>query len=641
MDVKFVQQSRQPLDLIVGGEGDRVIVELDIRHNATVRAGDQFYAQGDGFITILRVESFAYARQHDNESERYVNGMRQGVVGEPSTDSARERFQKKLAVMQIEGQLFADGRRSRGVLMLPERLTPVRPLDDDTLERFTVSQKGELILGLLRSSRAVLDRPARFDHTLAGGRMVILGKPGRGKSQLARALVSQVMALSAVEQVDSGAGPVGFLVLDRSGEYIRETRSQDGYRIQGLTHHPLAPAQLVVVSNDTAFARLADERKIHAALRLQFNIQDIRPIDLVDFYGGFSPAQRDLLRDYAYMGDLYARLLKELPGGVIDRRNWYRDFPGLFRLNASGTKRLEKFRAENAGEDLTADQMAELSAYLSGKKTAVLERIILAIRRFAAQPLFGGQQRGAEILRVRSSVDDILAHLARGKTVVVDLRGVRDDDYTLIGALFARRLLDENIRRGDEEHLRVAMLLEESHNILSAQELNKGENGRGSAFVEYAREGRKFKLGLVLVTQQPDARSIAPEVAHTLDTIVAFQMPPENIRHLTTIRSVFRSHVYTLENARVFEGVAVTEDGVLAFQAVPVTEAYMKACARLDLEGYLKSLAPPREQSATGEGKAARQPTEEERRAALRQERRRRFLEAIRETAQMWEQEKP
>jgi hypothetical protein len=51
-----------PLDVIVATKGDVVTAELDIRHNAAVRVGDQFIARwDDGGITILRVIGFESA----------------------------------------------------------------------------------------------------------------------------------------------------------------------------------------------------------------------------------------------------------------------------------------------------------------------------------------------------------------------------------------------------------------------------------------------------------------------------------------------------------------------------------------------------------------------------------------------------
>src|SRR4029077_20960264 len=118
-------------------------------------------------------------------------------------------------------------------------------------------------------------------------------------------------------------------------------------------------------------------------------------------------------------------------------------------------------------------------------------------------------------------------HLEQGDLVFIDLRGVSDEDYILISAMFTRRLLTENKWRDDQEQLRTCIVMEEAHNILAEEELYKG-TGNGSVFIELAREGRKFKLGFVLVTQHPDSRrSVASEIASTIDMLIAFNMSPD------------------------------------------------------------------------------------------------------------------
>ena len=44
---------------------------------------------------------------------------------------------------------------------------------------------------------------------------------------------------------------------------------------------------------------------------------------------------------------------------------------------------------------------------------------------------------------------DILDHLEQGRFVFIDLRGLANDQYTLIAAMFARKLLTENKARTD------------------------------------------------------------------------------------------------------------------------------------------------------------------------------------------------
>jgi len=602
MKLQAVDYNRPPIDVIVEGKGDQVKVELDIRNNDRVRIGDRYVAPGIGYMTVLRVIGFEYADNYDNFTARQSHAMREGVVGVPTTRTARETFQRKLAVMQVEGELWGDGRRVVGAGRLPERLTPVYPIGDDTLEQFTVSPDGNAVLGLLRSSSRVLDRVARITQNFAGERLVIFGMPGKGKSQEARALICQLMAESASEQTGATHHSVGMLVLDRAGEYVQDTQSEDGHQVYGLQHHPLAPRLMVVVSNRSMFANWASQGKIAAYLRPVFNIQDLKPVDLIDFYPGFTPTQRELLRDYAHDPDFYTKLLRETKLGQIDKSNWYRDFPGLFELKDSGKKLFKEFEREAAeGDELNDEQLEKLEPHLTGTKSGVLERAILGIKRFAQNPFFGSQRCAKDILAVRSCVDEVIVHLEAGETVMLDLRGVSDDNYTLIGALFARRLINENKQRDEADQIHACIVMEEAHNILAEDELYKGSDRRGSVFVEFAREGRKLKLGFVLVTQQPDPRSIASEIAWTIDTVIAFHMPPDNAKYLTRLKSAFNQLEYYLANAGVFEGVAVANGGAILFRSGPVTPEYMQASADGRLDEYLASLAPERDQEGEDE----------------------------------------
>src|SRR5260221_7754385 len=112
----------------------------------------------------------------------------------------------------------------------------------------------------------------------------------------------------------------------------------------------------------------------------------------------------------------------------------------------------------------------------------------------------------------------------------------------------------------------------------SEDELSKG-NGRGSVFIELAREGRSFKLGFILVTQQPDVKSIDLQVIKTIDTVVAFNMPFDDARHIQRLKSGFAGLELEISNAPEFRGVAIADAGPIFFQSSPVDDSYMKLCA--------------------------------------------------------------
>jgi len=183
-----------PMDIIVEAKDDWVKVELDVRNNERVKVGDLYMTRlTDGARAILKVTGFE-TEKYDNVTARQTNAMRERITGVPSSRTAREKFQWKLAIMGVIGELLPNGQRYVGARRLPDRLVPVEPLTDDALEEFTVAPDGNVILGNLRASSRVLPRLARITHNFAGDRLVIFGMPGKGKSQLVRALLSQLMA---------------------------------------------------------------------------------------------------------------------------------------------------------------------------------------------------------------------------------------------------------------------------------------------------------------------------------------------------------------------------------------------------------------------------------------------------------------
>lgn len=579
------------LDVTVAVDGDKIWAELDVRHNATVRVGDQYTARWeDGSRTILRVVGFKSAEDYSNTAARRTEAMREGVVGPPETLMARKTYQVKLALLRVEGELLADGSRLIGATRVPDVMVPIRRIKDDDVERFGTDRDGNVILGNLRSGKRMLSRLARILQNFAGERMLVLGMPGKGKTQFVRALLCQL--ISNPKRSADGPGnaakqksPIGFLVLDRKGEYIDDTLDQHGNMVFGLQHHPDAPQKMVVVSFRKQFRELADQRRIFAHLEPHFSIRDINPVDLVDFLRSLTTQQTSLIREYAHVDGFYDKLLVE-QFGLVDKSHWFQDFPGLFELSKEGKALLKKAR-DTGRDELEVAEVEALQEHTGGSAAGVLERASQKIKRFCNSPFFGGSARGRDILAVLSIMGEILDHLEQGRFVFIDLLGLANDQYTLIAAMFARKLLTVNKARPDKDQIRACMVLEEAHNILSDEELSKGD-GNGSVFIELAREGRSFKLGFVLVTQQPDAPSIEPQVAKTIDTVVAFGMPPDDARHLRRLKAGFADLELEIANAAEFVGIAVRDAGPVLFGFAPVDQGYMDACADGTLPEVIK-----------------------------------------------------
>lgn len=435
----------------------------------------------------------------------------------------------------------------------------------------------------------------------------------------------------------------GFIILDRKGEYVTDTLDQRGNKVFGLQHHPAAARRMVVVSMRDEFAQARQNGVIHAHLRPRFSIRDIDPIDLADFLPSLTRQQADLLRDYAHVDGFYDKLLAETQFGAVDNRHWYEHFQGLFDLNAKAKtiiKEAEDMAKKENRDELTEDERAKLQGELGGTNAAVLGRAAGRIKRFCLNPFFGGSAKGRDILAMESCVDAILDHLAAGRVVFVDMRGQADENYILVAALFARRLLTANKLRDDGDQIRACIVMEEAHNILSETEVGKGD-GRGSIFIELAREGRSFKLGFILVTQQPDARSIAPQVVKTIDTVVAFNMPPDDAKHLQRLKSSFTGLESQISNADEFQGVAIADAGPVFFEAGPVDPGYMQACAKGTLPALITGRVTSEPDAGVEPPRAAPPLNIEDRLALLSRQRRESIHPVALTTMQIWRSEVP
>jgi hypothetical protein len=430
----------------------------------------------------------------------------------------------------------------------------------------------------------------------------------------------------------------GFLILDRKGEYIEDTKDQRLNTVFGLQNHRKARERMVVVSMRPNFDQMKTDGVICDYLHPKFNISDIRPIDLADFLPGLTDTQAELIRDYAHVKGFYEKLLGETQFGGVDNRHWFQSFPGLFDLKDKGKKLLKKFEEtakETQREELSDEERCELQDEVKGGKQDVLERAAACIKRFCLNPFFGGSAKGRTILAAPSCVDKILEYLAEKKFVFIDMRKVPDVEYIMVAALMARKIISENKDREDKNQIQTCIVMEEVQNILNDDQLSKG-GGKGSVFIELAREGRSYKLGFVLVTQQPDAKSIAPQIAKTIDVVTVFNVPPEDAKHLHRLKSAFEGMEQEISNAPVFQGVAVSDGGPVFFESGPVDLPYMQLCDASSVEEHIKAKGASTSGTPEDRVEESAPPSVEDRLAALMRKRQESIQSIALDTIQVW-----
>jgi hypothetical protein len=126
-----------------------------------------------------------------------------------------------------------------------------------------------------------------------------------------------------------------------------------------------------------------------------------------------------------------------------------------------------------------------------------------------------------------TTVTDVCNDLERGKMVVVDTSSLSGAAEILVGSVVAVEMMRRyrNYKRDGvlEEKPVVSIVLEEAPRVLGKDVLQQGSN----IFETIAREGRKFKIGLMAITQLPS--EIPRSILANMNTkiILGLEMKPE------------------------------------------------------------------------------------------------------------------
>ncbi|MBI2176643.1 ATP-binding protein [Candidatus Woesearchaeota archaeon] len=127
----------------------------------------------------------------------------------------------------------------------------------------------------------------------------------------------------------------------------------------------------------------------------------------------------------------------------------------------------------------------------------------------------------------QSTISDVLEHLESGRCVIMDTSSFSGQVELLIGSLFASEALRkyQNYKREGKLDSKpvISIVVEEAPRVLGKEVIEKG----GNVFLRIAREGRKFKVGLIAITQLPSL--IPKEILANMNTkvILGMEMAPE------------------------------------------------------------------------------------------------------------------
>jgi DNA helicase HerA-like ATPase len=393
---------------------------------------------------------------------------------------------------------YVDGTgRFRKPRTLPTKFSRVLvPSGTDFL--FLRQVMGDVEVGYLKSGQEVLrDVKVALHARVMPQHMGVFATTGMGKSNFMKVFCASSMK----------ARRFGLLLVDPHGEYVAGGISATGQPTEGLIHYQSGRDGLSVYTiRDETFRR----RYSLSTLFLEYD--DFRAPDLLLLFD-HSPAQRELVE-----------MLEDVPGSELVNLFMNTEF----------------------------DENREWEATTPYKRTAA------RLAQFAPSTLSVMKRRvgilvkSNPFLRARgSSIPDIEKDLAENRVVLVDIPGMGERSELFVLSVLARKILERHRgeasgwgRTESPEQKEVLITIEEAQRVL-------GAGGSGTAvFRECAMEGRKFGVGLCVVTQQP--KNVDPRVLAQMNTFVVMGLSDRNDRaiiagHAKQDLSPMDTEIQTLE----------------------------------------------------------------------------------------------
>jgi hypothetical protein len=359
--------------------------------------------------------------------------------------------------MQLLGQLQLDAQAGKFKFSVGERAfatlgSKVRTPSDAALAFLcnvgleddpTAAPLGHLVYG----QREIKTVPVRFSvGRLKGRRSFVFARAGYGKSNLIKYLVSQLY---------SSPPDVGLLIFDPEGEYALP----DAHGRPGLANVPALRDRISLYTNRRVDP--AHQHLVRGDVYVDFG--DFPPQDIV---AAFIPAEKQEM--------VFANLLRGL--------KW-----------EAWRQLVELLARDEYGAD--EQEIARFLRYKPRKDDVSLG----AVKNNLLPPIRRLHRTGATLGK------NVIEELKQNRVVIADVSLLGAEDGLAITGMLMRRIFQHNVRHLTDvagQALRCLTVLEEAQTMLGDRTLDDRD-----VFVRWVKEGRKYGLGCVLVTQQPSSIS--------------------------------------------------------------------------------------------------------------------------------------
>jgi len=481
--------NKDRIGVIVGRGKEREHLEMVIAFSEREKApklGSFIVIEEQEFMRrkfLARIEDMNYGDFQATKDERIraiVEKYMREIAGygrELSEEEKRTLFFRHY-ILKILGEISADGRRIIAEYrLLPELSSICRlPTNDEysTITNAGIEESdkamkvGKLVIGKEEKTNDILFETWKFEKR----RTALFARTGYGKSNLCKMVVSLASLM----------GKTGILVLDMDGEYAFKTKTAIGQEVLGLADMASVKPNLVVYTQRKDVIDIYKDVYISPML----NFASLRPSQVAE-----------LCRDQ----DL--KILTEFKYSNLE--GW--------------RKFLEEYRKES-DRDKKQDKLLDFCGKVKSKRKKEKKDEEYDI----SQQQYALRRNLREILEWDNSeapniIEDIKFHLAMKRLVILDLSLMTLEMAYRIAHLILDGVFNynmEGITAG--KIINAVAVFEEAQNVLNKKAVEEGK----SIFTRWAKEGRKFQLGLIYVTQQPGA--IAEEIVSQTDNFFVMHL---------------------------------------------------------------------------------------------------------------------
>jgi DNA helicase HerA-like ATPase len=361
---------------------------------------------------------------------------------------------------------------------IPTKFSPVQePGAEDFV--FLTRMMGDIEVGLMKTGQGVFPGvEVRIPSSILPQHMGVFATTGMGKSNFMK-----VFSASSMKE-----RKFGLLVVDPHGEYLKGGPSSQS----GLIHYQAGREGLTVYS-----IRDEKERKTYGLNRLWLEFDDFRMTDLATLYELSGPQWEIIEALGEFRGSEVIHFFQRLEPETFDANTYQslegtnRDIAYKIRTSMSGPLRVLKRRIDN---------------------------LVRGNREFFHEGV--------------SSFSEILRNLHENRVVLIDIPRMGERSELFILSIITRMIMGRHqekakhfgIDEQEDTFPQVLIAIEEAQRVLGA-----GREGT-QFFRECAMEGRKFGVGLCVITQQP--KNIDPRVLAQINTFIVMGLGDKHDRDM-------------------------------------------------------------------------------------------------------------